>query len=195
MVSKKTAGLAFVLALTAILFCTAAARADVVDPRIEGSGSPCTGSDTDVFSPNFIFTADASGGGIFGFCNKSSVDWTTLELITSGFTSAQITCIAVDIFTNCLKTDLGGGLVSLYFSGGIGVPQGQPEGPFHHVVFDLNCPVTTFNTSNSACLPWNPNQSFDVAANTPPPVPEPATAILIGSSALAALVRRRRPRT
>jgi hypothetical protein len=190
-----------VVTLTFIVFGTVLSYADKVDPRI-GVGEPaCQETDQIVTSNTFTVSTDNNGGGQFFFCNQSGQNWQNMYFFAQTSISPSDVVCDPGAFVMCqaFTSNLAPGYLYIEFAGVVGIPapplcpNGCPGVPNNEQFF------VNFNCGDfEGCSPWPANLPFSVVANSnglPLPVPEPASAALIGTSIVSGCAikfRRRR---
>jgi hypothetical protein len=173
--------------------------------RIQISEPQCTPGDIDVPpSPDNSFGfIPVNGGGVFGFCNQTGQDWTSLLIAVRTTVSINnIVCDPSNAFAACFKaTDpQAPGVDYLFFLGTAGRP---PIFPFVGVrnnerfTIDLNC-----NPGDICSTPpdWPDGTEFFGYGNfnldnplpiPPSSTPEPASLTLLGAGIAAAFWRKK----
>lgn len=176
-----------------------AVHADKIDPSMQEVDPSCatsaTGNCFTIVGNLFTFSADSSGGGVFGFRNGNNYTVFSILIQQSLFNASQITCdpgqgtdpnngSPYDFLSCVVLDDPTTGITSIYFSNPANPPGIPPRGEFY---LDLDPPSSGIGF-------WASNQSFNGFLNTPPPssVPEPATVILISAGSLLGWWRRKR---
>lgn len=144
------------------------------------------------FNPNapfmpvtdFLFGADASGGGIFSFQNVSPNDWVAMDFFVTEPASIAVTCDGGPFFDTCDSSfDGTTGQWDIHF--GSPINGGLPAGT--EFSFNLNN-----DTSNNifGAGGWGPGADFNVIPTNG--APEPASWLLLaGGIALLGFLRRR----
>jgi hypothetical protein len=192
----------FVVLLSFLLASATLARADGIptDPDIDVSDPACITDCPAGVGLNFIFGANAFGGGIVSLTNASGQDWKSLLITTNSdpffVNPGSITCIT-NAFLNCLVEDLQGGMTGMYLSGVLAPPPGSEEdaddaGP--HGILNGDAFSINLNDNDSSTGSWGADRDFSASANVPNPVPEPNTLSLLAAG-LGALVGGRKFRS
>jgi hypothetical protein len=171
--------------------------------RIQISEPQCTSTDVDVLPSalnNFGPFVPINGGGQFGFCNKTGEDWTSILIAVR--TTVSIDNIVCDpgAFLACIKatTPDAPGVDYLYFLGTIGQP---PIIPFYGVRNNERFTVNLDCAPGDICSTppdWPQGTTFfgygNFQINSPlpvPPVPEPASVVLLAAGLGAAYWRKK----
>ena len=199
--ARRLLVLLFVLGLTTLASAT----------KIQTSDPACNSGDTDIFNGQTItFNADSSGGGTFGFCNKTSSTWTTLLVaIETNISPDDILADPGNAFEGAqIYTTSTPDLVYVYFFGTCTNKPGKtchPQKP--GVLFDnemtisLDCPTASACPAPQHWAPGTPgfgypnippNSDGDPSTFPIPPVPEPATATLLITGLGAVYFKKRR---
>lgn len=192
--------LSLILLLLVVGGFTVPAHANI-DPRILMDDPACSVEDPTQIGYSggtAAFSANASGGGFFLYCNNTGTTLSSIDVKfvnTPNYTAADIVCTSTSGFA--CQTTINDGIVDLLFT------------PFSEIEIDsevvgyLPGSVLSFNLNGVEGTPprdpngtggWEPGLTFFWAGNESAQiVPEPASVLLFGSG-LAALfgLRRRR---
>jgi hypothetical protein len=192
----------FVVLLSFLLASATLARADGIptDPDIDVSDPACISDCPAGVGLNFIFGADASGGGIVRMTNTSGQNWNSLLVTTNSdpffVNPSSITCIT-NAFLNCLVENLQGGMTGMYLSGVLPPPPGSDEDADDagaHGILNGDAFSINLNDNDSSTGSWGADRDFSASANVPNPVPEPNTLSLLAAG-LGALLGGRKFRS
>lgn len=200
--------LALIVCCFSFVFLALSARADVMDPTMSMGDPNCHASPvqtTNVSGPFFV--SPVGGGGVFAFCNKSGVLWSTFDVVVPvapGIDQNSVACHVTGSpapFGPC-TVSLIGSFVDIFFSANgtscSGNACGIPNN--FYLLVDLNnpCPpetecVPSGTWPDSTVLTFDPNgHAGDAIAFAP--VPEPASLLLLSTGLLAVWQFRRRRR-
>ena len=184
----------FVVLLSFLLASATLARADgITDPDMDVSDPACTSDCPAGVGLNFIFGANAFGGGIVSMTNTSGQDWKSLLVTTNSdpffVNPGSITCIT-NAFLNCLVEDLQGGMTGMYLSGVL-PPDGDADDAGPHGILNGDAFSINLNDNDSSTGSWGADRDFSASANVPNPVPEPNMLSLLAAG-LGALLGGRK---
>src|SRR5579875_2470846 len=171
-----------IFSLAAIMFGAATVNASPIDPQ--GVFQNLVAGTPVVPVTDFLFGADASGGGVFSFQNVSGNDWVAMDFFVTEPPSISITCGGGPFFDTCNSTfDGPSGQWDIHF--GDPINGGLPAGT--EFSFNLNDPRSDDQPNGSGG--WGAGADFNVVPTNG--APEPASWMLLaGGIGLAALWRR-----